>query len=312
MRGFLKKIAWFLIPFPVYIILVIAADPYNYWGHNKLIPLETKLDVSRDLNGRLWKVIQYSRYPKANVMLGDSRIDIINSERIKELSGEDYFNFGYPSATMEEIIITFEKIKKKADEENIMLENVIIGCNFNLYNKFNNKNLIEATFNSSHAVDYVFNGANIKAMAYSFYCMATDTPFKYNTPKSDSTTFWRRQLEGPASNFYRKYGYPDEFYEKLSRISEYCKVNNINLTFVIPPTHIDLQDQIGKYDLKDAEKKFKEDLIRLGRVIDFDYESDFTRNDKNFSDPFHIDIRQDTILINALFRGKYDYCKVYE
>ncbi|MBN1950729.1 MAG: hypothetical protein JW801_05970 [Bacteroidales bacterium] len=309
MKQFLKKFLYFLIPFPLYILLVIVADPYNYWDNNILIPLETKLEISRELNGRLWKVVQYSKNPKANVMLGDSRVDIINSDRIKELTGEDYFNFGYPSATLEEIIITFDKIKELANEKDVKLKNVIIGCNFNLYNKFNNKNLIEATFNSSSQVDYILNGANIKAMAFCFYDMLTSSGSSFNTPDMDTAAFWKQQIEGPASIFYRKYGYPETFREKLQEIANYCSKNEISLTFFIPPTHTDLQDQIAKYHLRDAESTFKNDLIKIGKVVDFDYPSPLTSEVKNFSDPFHLNIDLDTILINALIKDRYTYCR---
>lgn len=304
MKNFYKKLLFFIIPFTLYIVLIIITDPYNYWNNCKIIPLETKLNISRELNGRLWKVVQFKRLPKGNIMLGDSRVDIINSERIRELTGEDYFNFGYPSATLEEIIETFWYAS-----EQTKLENVIIGCSFNLYNKYNNKNLIKATFESSGQVQYILNGANIKAIVACFYDMATSSDTDISTPDMDVDAFWTEKIEGPSARFYKRYKYPDEYYSELQKIVEYCNKNDINLQFFIPPTHIDLQAQIGKYSLEKEAELYREDLKRLGDVIDFDYETLLTRERENFSDPFHIDIRLDTIVINALIKHNIVYAR---
>jgi hypothetical protein len=307
MKNFYKKLLFFFIPFVLYIILVILADPYNYWNNCGIIPIEVKMKVSRELNGRLWKIVQFKRTPKPDIMLGDSRVDIIDSERIKELTGKDYYNFGCPSATLEEIIETFWYAS-----ERVKLENVIIGCSFNLYNKYNNKNLIKATFESSGVVQYILNGANIKAMAVCFYRMATETGADISAPDMDADAFWIEKLEGPSARFYKLYKYPDNYYTELKEIADYCEANHINLQFFIPPTHTDLQKQVSKYSLIKEDERFRSDLRSLGNVIDFDYENWLTSDRAHFSDPFHIETSLDTIVINALINHEFPYARYSE
>ena len=130
-----------------------------------------------------------------------------------------------------------------------------------------------------------------------------------SAPDMDVNTFWIEKIEGPAANFYKLYKYPENYYRELEKIANYCGENDINLLFYIPPTHTDLQAQITKYNLDEEDQKFHEDLQSLGTVVDFDYESWLTSHRDNFSDPFHIDISLDTIVINALINQEYAYAR---
>lgn len=302
MKEFFKKLLLFILPFSLYIGLIVIADPYNYWNHCRVLPIETKLQVSKKLNPRLWKVIQFNRAPEPNVLFGDSRVDIIDTDRILELTGQDYFNFAYPGGTLDEVITSFWFAT-----EHIQLKNVIIGCNFNLYNKYNNKNLVKPALGSAGMVRYILNGANIKALAMSFYHIFTAKEVTIGNPDMDIEAFWKEQIDGPAARFYKLYKYPDTYYMELKKITEYCRSNNINLTFFIAPTHTDLQAKIDEFSLTEESERFRSDLRSIGNVIDYDYNTWLTSHYENFSDPFHLNIELDTIIINALIENKIAY-----
>lgn len=307
MKGFFKKLLLFIIPFVLYVVLIVLTDPYNYWNHNKIIPLEVKLTISRELNGRLWKVVQFNRTPKPNVMFGDSRVDMIDTKRMRDITGADYYNFGYPSATLQEIIETFWYVANKVE-----LKNVIMGISFNLYNKYNNKDLISPVLASSNEVRYVLNGANIKAVVACFYQMAKGGDAGISVPDMDFESFWQEKIDGPSAQFYKLYKYPDNYYHELKEISDYCKAHGINLVFYIPPTHVDLQAQIEKYHLSKEAAKYRSDLEGLGKVLDFDYPTWFTSEKEHFSDPFHFNVKLDTIIFNALVNQESAYARVNE
>jgi hypothetical protein len=304
MKSFLNKFLLFLIPFGAYLILIVLTDPYNKWNNCFLIPIETKLRISKELNSRLWKVVQYNRDPSPNIMLGDSRVDIINTDRIYELSGEQYFNFAYPGSTLDEIIETFWYASGKAT-----LENVIIGVNFNLYNRYNNKNLVKPILKSAQTVDYLLNGANIKAISVCFYDIFKGGSLELSTPNMGEDAFWKEKLDGTAARYYKLYKYPDNYFRKLQEIAEYCNENNIKLTFFIPPTHVDLQNKISEHALIPESEKFKADIRSLGTVYDFDYDSWLTSQRENFSDPFHLNIALDTVVINTLINNRIYYSR---
>ena len=88
---------------------------------------------------------------------------------------------------------------------------------------------------------------------------------------------------------------------ELVNISDYCKKNNINLVFFIPPTHIDLQEQVKYFSLQKEENKFKNDLHNIAKTYDFDYSNKLTVNKNNFSDPFHLNKELFSLILNDLF-----------
>jgi len=77
------------------------------------------------LNYCLWKMPAFARHPASNLLLGDSRMDALKSERVKELTGTDYFNLAYGGATIREIIESFWFASRHAS-----VSRVYIGINF--------------------------------------------------------------------------------------------------------------------------------------------------------------------------------------
>jgi hypothetical protein len=57
MKDFFKKLGIFLIPFPLYIGLVILLDPYNFFNVSHVITQETKKETSAKFNPQLWKLV---------------------------------------------------------------------------------------------------------------------------------------------------------------------------------------------------------------------------------------------------------------
>jgi len=52
------------------------------------------------------------------------------------------------------------------------------------------------------------------------------------------------------------------------------------------------------------EKKFKEDLKKLGDVYDFNYPNEITKERNNFSDPFHFRDEVAKTIVEELFKDK--------
>ena len=122
-----------------------------------------------------------------------------------------------------------------------------------------------------------------------------------NTSKEQ---FWCYQLNVTAKSHYEHYYYPKKYFEDLKLISKYCRENKIKLVFFIPPTHYDLQSKVQEFNLQNYEIRFKNDLIQLGDLYDFNYPSDLTKNIDNFDDPYHFSSPVAKIIIKDLFTNE--------
>ena len=111
-------------------------------------------------------------------------------------------------------------------------------------------------------------------------------------------SFWEYQLNVSAKKVYSQFKYPKSLFNKLNKISKDCELKNTRLIFIIPPTHVDLQDEIKRYNLNNENIKFLNEINSLGKVYNFDLENDITKNRENFSDPFHF------LFINQLIKNE--------
>ena len=241
-----------------------------------------KAAVAVPSNQRLSKVIAFARKPVENIVLGDSRMDGMDTRKIQQITGQPYFNFAFGGGAAAEIIETFWFAARRT-----RLRNVYLGINFNLYNQYNSRNLVhEAIIISGHPEQYYLSIFTSKISMYNLYYKLFKVNPVSEKPRMGRTEFWSKQLRDVAF-FYRHYAYPSRTYRELKRISDYCQSRHINFVLVIPPTHIDLQDKVADFHLTEEYVRYKQDLASIARVIDYDYPNPWTRDANLFLDPYH-------------------------
>jgi len=283
MKKLCSKLFLFSLPFLIFVTVVVLVDPFNLFNVSRLIEPEYKLKTSAKLHYALWKLIEFRRAPAENILLGDSRTNALDVSRIESVSGEKYYNFAYGGGTVPEIVDTFwyaVQIKKP--------RKVFIGINFNQYNQFVSRNTFsEAKSISDNFLFYFINRSVIKSVRHNLYSQFIDNSFAIGKPPMTKDEFWLHQLKFVTPAFYRPYKYPGNFYQDLKKIATYCKQNNIMLTFIIFPTHVDLQRAVNDFNLSEYDLQFRKDLKSLGTVVDFDYPNSITTLKNNFEDPYH-------------------------
>src|SRR5258707_577227 len=107
MTHFLKRLLLFSVPFGLYALFIYLIDPYNYLGGPSIVGYDVKMRTAYPLNYCLWKMPAFAQRPTSQILLGDSRMGALKSERVKELTGTDYFNLAYGGATIREIVESF-------------------------------------------------------------------------------------------------------------------------------------------------------------------------------------------------------------
>ena len=125
------KIGIFSLPFLLAITLILVVDPFNFIGFGKAIRDSIKFPIARDLNPCFWQLNKFDKNPTENVLLGDSRMAPIDTDIVKQVSGEDYTNLGFGGGSVKEITETFWIVAKRQK-----LKNVFIGVNPEKYNDY--------------------------------------------------------------------------------------------------------------------------------------------------------------------------------
>lgn len=282
-RLFVKKGLLFSIPFLIYAALLVAVDPFNYFGVSPLIDDAHKRATASKIHYTLWKTIDFLRDPRPNLILGDSRMGQIQVPDVEKVTGDRYFNYSYGGGTIPELIDTF-----RFATQQVKVERVFIGVSFINLNAFQNRNRFrESQSILANPLLYLINRNVLRAAYYAVLAQWSGEAAEVEAPRAGRDEFWKHQLGTAIVSHYGNFKYSREFMESLRELAQYCDANGIALTFLIPPTHVDLQAKIAEFGLTADAEEFNRELRSLGHVIDMDFPNDFTRDRENFLDPFH-------------------------
>lgn len=294
LKKFITRIGIFGLLFVLNAIFIIIIDPYNIFFDSNFIDNEIKLlnlnrsDKVMPRGNALWKLTEYSRSPCNNIIIGDSRSRHINVELVKQLSGEDYYNFGIPGGNVNLIRDAFWMADSLAN-----LKNVYIQVGFHNYNKNRDfdicklvktyaKNPFKMFFKSWFTID-------------SYYALLLEVAPKYRdilhktqeNVEANNKSNWDEVMQRQGYSVLNDYEYPQHFYIELSKIAQYCKLNKINLSFIIFPNHPHFFNIISELNLEDERARFKSDIYGLANTFDFNVENSITRNQDLFVDLYH-------------------------
>lgn len=294
MIKYLKKSFFFIIPFIIYLVVIIIVDPYNYFNISHEISNDAKTEISDKVEPHLFRIINYQNNPKRNIVLGDSRADNL----FEHFDAHYWANLSYGGGSIKEIVQTFWWVANKYP-----LDTVFIGINLNLYNKYNKRFWVEETLErKKNFASYGFNSYTLKSTFYIIKSLIIGKEIILDEPSMTKEEFWEYQLNESAHKFYSKFSYPDKYAHELEDISDYCQQNHIILLFWIPPTYIDFQERKKNYNLVAVDSIFVKDLNRFGTLYNYDVNSELTQDSTNFEDPMHFNSETGHLIFNEIFK----------
>lgn len=307
MKIFIKRIALFSIIPLLYLIPAIVVDPYSIIHkdfNERLVYLKSQISIK--LNRPLYKLEKYSEQPTDVILLGDSRTDLLKSSTFGKLTHMGTTNLAYGGGSLLEVINTFWYVIKIHE-----IKQVYIGINFNLFNEYSKRNRItEALMLKQSPISYLFSSYCYQSLFLIIKSIITNKSAEIGKPNLNKAEFWKLQLDSSAAQHYRVYKFSKSYQASLIEISNYCKYKKIKLVFIIPPTHIDLQNKVKEYKLDNEEKLFKSFLSNLGKTYDFDYPNELTRNYNNFNDPYHFTGSISDSVINEIISNNKGHYKM--
>jgi hypothetical protein len=271
------------LPFVVVGALIVAVDPFDYFGVSHLVSDSVKEETSGKLHYTLWKLGKFKRNPGSRLILGDSRMAGLRTSDVDRVAGEPYANVAYGGGTIAEAVDTYWFAAERAH-----LEAVYLGIGFINFNAFQAVNRVpEAEAMLANPALYLSNRLVLRAALLAGFVQASGRQVNVEAPGMTREAFWRFQLEESAPQLLRSYSYPVAYEQALTRVAADCRKRGTRLVIVIPPTHVELQRKVREFGLEAEEARFKAFVATLGPVYDFDYPNAYTEDRANFSDPFH-------------------------
>jgi hypothetical protein len=279
-----RTIVLFSIPYCLVAGWVVVVDPFMYFGNSTLAPSSIKEKISPQVNYALWKLNAFHRHPAQNIILGDSRTARIDPVIVEKYTGNRYANLSYGGGNLAEALDTYWYASQLVN-----LETVYIGVNIDTYNGSNTRSRVKSALPVLESVLlYMLNRDVLQASWMVSRSWLTGTGTDLEKPPMGREAFWTYQLDVTTKRYFATYRYPSELKRELERVARQCEATGTKLVFLVPPTHVDVQETERMYGLVEARARFLKDIADLGTVFDFDYASELTMNRRNFLDPFHL------------------------
>lgn len=284
MRRLLLRGALLAAPFLLLAAFVAIVDPFDYFGPSRVLSDAVKRDTAGRLHYPLLKVHQFRREPVSRILLGDSRMFLLDVGSIEAVSGERYFNFAYGGGTLTEAVKTYWLASRTIHLDAVYLEMGLI--NFNAYQNLDRVSEVEAM--DGKPLMYLSNRLVVHAAILAAYVAATGAKVNLEAPPMEPAAFWRFQIDQALPQALHLYAYPNDVAEQLRAMAADCRKNGTRLVIVIPPTHIDVQEKTAQLGRTSELARFREFAATLGAVYDFDYPNALTADRSKFSDPLHL------------------------
>ena len=299
MFKFLRTITYFSIPFFIWALIVVLVDPFNYFNKIHLIERNAKINAE-NLNTLLYRSIDFVNRPTNNILIGDSRTDALPLKLIEKYSKKEFKKLNTNATKLNEIFELFYMANERKK-----IDKVVIGINFNMFNKFsyeNRVNSIKKIINNPFL--YIYNKDVLEACYFvlrsHFFNVDLDSK-----PKMNREEFWKWTVDVKGDHWYGKYAFPNTLYNDLIEFDDFTKNNKTEVIFIIVPHHKDFHQRLIDYKLLDEEKRFKELMSSLNaKVFDFDYPNSITQNNINFIDPIHYNDSIGKLMVEEIWNNK--------
>jgi hypothetical protein len=283
-RKVARGLLLFGLPFFIYGLLVLLVDPFRLFPGNNIIPEHVKQKISYILQPCVYKMVEYERSPCPRLLLGDSRMLRIPDAAVSKVTGQRYSNMAYGGGTLQDVCDTFYYC-----QEQIALEKVYIGVNVDSYNDFETTERanLYPQFRKNPLL-YFSNRSVAQATSYCFaYSILGSSPQLDAAPVANSEAYWAYHLNEVMRRRYKNFTPPKRYFKLLKELATNCRQNNIDLAFVIFPSHSQNQALIAEYGLTKSQQQMKQELGTLGNVVDLENIPELTNDRSAYRDSIH-------------------------
>ena len=299
MRKFIKNSIYFSLPFLIWAIFVFIIDPFNYFNKIHLVDNNAKVNAE-NLNTLLYRTIDFFNYPSNNILIGDSRTDALPKDLIETYSKKKFKKLNTNATKINEIFDLFYLVN-----ETHKLDQVVIGVNFSMFNKYSYQNRIESLERIiKNPLLYIYNIDTIEASFFVIRSLILNKNLN-SKPSVDKESFWEWTINVKGEHWYGKYDFPKKIYNELFKFDNFTHDNNIDVVFIIIPHHVDFNKKLFLYGLEKEKENFKNIMSNLhAKVFDFDFKNSITTDKNNFVDPIHYNDSIGKVIVKEIWNNQ--------
>ena len=318
MKRFFKNLALYALPFIVVLLAFFAFEPYDYFCvRGDAIYLSRPLSTMRQvICGRA----------SDKLVFGDSRLANLNADYIEELTGERYTMLAFGGSSFGEQMELFRFYTERAVPEKIVFEVSFYMCrgtqdagripsveemarspwkfttNFGNWMqaadaiRWKSKNLINSALGRDELLEYPEDPTD--------YTLVPDiTTERIGADRADLVEYCEL-IKGAVVG----YDLQPETLAQIDELVSYCDNNGVELIFVVPPMHETMfRLATGPAGVDGVRDELLEYIKARGTVYDMEFINDYTLDEDNFYDGFHLVPEQKKTLARLIFTDTQEH-----
>ncbi len=261
------------------------------------------------------------------LMLGTSRIGVMNPEVVSHYTKGKTFNLEAPASITE---IHYKLFMYALKYNNI--KNLVYGIDFMAFNRSRTLKKTYPQFNQLN--NRIINKEKVSNYDLYFNLDTTESSFtvlyknlmnkeivtdRYlnngmrvfypyiDRVKKGTYSFDKRlhysfhEYYNRVNGIYKDYKFSKEYLYYFSKIIEECKARNIKVWVYIPPMYSSFFDSISAVGYFDEFEKFKRELVKVTNYIDFTGHNTITNNKDNYWDGSHLRVKITSQIMARVF-----------
>lgn len=303
-----------------------VVDPYGFNNFVTIDRINSKKISNTSLTTRYKaNILQSGKFDA--IMLGTSRIGVMNPDIVNKYLDSNTFNLEYPGSNTK-IQNKFFKYAQNFND----VKYLVYGIDFMAFNKnrtiendfkdfFDLENKI-TNFQSITNYDLYFNTETFTKSAIFVgknILNRQETVAKYlSNGMRDYINFIEQQKNGtlkldeeikksikgyfkPNTGIYKNYEFSYEYLEYFKDTIQFCKEHNIKAFVYIPPMYSDHFDAIYSAGYFDEFELFKKELVKITDFVDFTGHNTISTNKNNYWDSSHLRVEMTEIIMTKIF-----------
>ena len=312
---------WLKIVLSSGLLIAIFIGGFNYivdpYGLNNIFKVAgfNKYKESNTGYAFRFKTNEFKKQKFDNLLIGTSRVGVMNPEVVNSMLGGKTFNFASSGSITEIQKELFEYALKNSN-----IKNVIYGVDFlslngaiTLEKKFKEFCEIEEKLKENDNIynfDLYFNYTTFVDSIKLILRNRSEKIFfekKYQTNGMRDYIDYIEEVKDKAFNIdkkieqsiisyyhhdvyggYQNYKISDNYFEYIQEIVTICKENQINLWVYIPPMYKDHFDALAAYGIYGQFEEFKRKLLSITNYVDFTGHNSVTDTKSYFWDGSHL------------------------
>ena len=318
MRKLFFKMLILLFFLTLYILLFLSFDTNDKFGvrinilHNlsdiKIISYDgTKTAYSPYANFDYIKHMEKVGDTDYTVILGDSRLQRVNCQRMYKETGEKYVNLSFGGCTLDEEVFELKYLMRK-----IKMKKVIFLVDIYTLNKYRNLNRLDKIPGMT-IQNYIFDYWNNRTMLEELGNYIKHGDIQHNKIKGnivgDKERFYLHFTNILQESF--PYAINQEALAELDILVRDLEKMGTEVIFYIPPVYkVFYSEMLEKYNLIQELSLLKQKLSQIAVVYDMQYLSKFTLDDKYWIDNFHLTEEGMLIIENTITGKEHRYLKI--